>query len=59
MPLIVTEGPIGAGKTSLSRLLAQHLGARLVLEAADYDFVERPDDRKTLLDRIVERVQVA
>ena len=31
----------------------------LVLEAADYDFVERPDDRKTLLDRIVERVQVA
>ena len=34
MPLIVTEGPIGAGKTSLSRLLAAELGARLVLEVA-------------------------
>lgn len=34
MPHIVTEGPIGAGKTSLSRLLADELGARLVLEVA-------------------------
>ena len=35
MPLIVTEGPIGAGKTSLSRLLAQELRARLVLEVVE------------------------
>ena len=35
MPLIVTEGPIGAGKTSLSRLLAEELGARLVLEVVE------------------------
>ena len=35
MPLIVTEGPIGAGKTSLSRLLAQELKARLVLEVVE------------------------
>ena len=35
MPLIVTEGPIGAGKTSLSRLLAEQLGARLVLEVVE------------------------
>ena len=34
MSLIVTEGPIGAGKTSLSRLLAAELGARLLLEVA-------------------------
>ena len=32
---IAVEGPIGAGKTSLARRLAEHLGARLVLEAAD------------------------
>lgn len=35
MPLIVTEGPIGAGKTSLSRLLADALGARLLLEVVE------------------------
>ncbi len=35
MPLIVTEGPIGAGKTSLSRLLADELGARLLLEVVE------------------------
>jgi deoxyguanosine kinase len=29
---IVVEGPIGCGKTSLARLLGQHLGANVVLE---------------------------
>ncbi len=29
---IVVEGPIGVGKTSLARLLADHFGARLLLE---------------------------
>jgi deoxyadenosine/deoxycytidine kinase len=32
---IVTEGPIGVGKTSLTSLLAEKLGARLVLERAE------------------------
>jgi deoxyadenosine/deoxycytidine kinase len=32
---IVTEGPIGVGKTSLTSLLAGELGARLVLEQAE------------------------
>ena len=32
---IAVEGPIGAGKTSLARGLAERLGARLVLEPAD------------------------
>lgn len=35
MSFIVVEGPIGAGKTSLSRILAQELGARLVLELVE------------------------
>ncbi len=35
MLLIVTEGPIGAGKTSLGRLLADELGARLLLEVVE------------------------
>lgn len=32
---LVTEGPIGVGKTSLTTLLAEELGARLVLEQAE------------------------
>lgn len=32
---IVTEGPIGVGKTSLTALLAEELDARLVLERAE------------------------
>jgi len=32
---IVTEGPIGVGKTSLTSLLADELGARLILERAE------------------------
>jgi len=32
---IVTEGPIGVGKTSLTSLLAEELGAHLVLEQAE------------------------
>jgi deoxyadenosine/deoxycytidine kinase len=31
----VTEGPIGVGKTSLTSLLADELGARLILERAE------------------------
>jgi len=32
---LVTEGPIGVGKTSLTSLLADELGARLILEQAE------------------------
>jgi len=32
---IVTEGPIGVGKTSLTTLLAEELGAHLILEQAE------------------------
>lgn len=35
MPFIVIEGPIGAGKTSLSRMLAAELNAQLVLEVVE------------------------
>ncbi|MGE5337793.1 MAG: deoxynucleoside kinase [Gemmatimonadota bacterium] len=39
---IVIEGPIGAGKTSLARKLAQHAGAQLLLEQAEANpFLER------------------
>jgi deoxyadenosine/deoxycytidine kinase len=32
---IVVEGPIGAGKTTLARLLSEHMHTRLLLEDAD------------------------
>jgi deoxyguanosine kinase len=32
---IVTDGPLGVGKTSLTTLLAKELGARLILEQAE------------------------
>lgn len=39
---IVVEGPIGVGKTSLARRLAQTIGGQLVLEEADQNpFLER------------------
>jgi deoxyadenosine/deoxycytidine kinase len=39
---IVIEGPIGVGKTSLARLLAQSFGGQLVLEQAEQNpFLER------------------
>jgi deoxyguanosine kinase len=39
---IVVEGPIGVGKTSLAKRMAQHLGGELVLEQADDNpFLER------------------
>ncbi|MDE2305308.1 MAG: deoxynucleoside kinase [Gammaproteobacteria bacterium] len=40
--LIVVEGPIGVGKTSLARRLAETMGAQLLLEQADQNpFLER------------------
>lgn len=39
---IVVEGPIGVGKTSLAKRMAQNLGGELVLEQADENpFLER------------------
>ncbi len=39
---IAVEGPIGAGKTSLARRLAEHLGAELMLERpAENPFLDR------------------
>ncbi len=46
MKYIAVEGPIGVGKTSLARLLAKELDARLVLEAAE----ENPFLEKFYLD---------
>lgn len=47
--LIVVEGPIGVGKTTLARRLAETLNARLLLEMAEQNpFLERfYQDRKT------------
>jgi deoxyguanosine kinase len=43
---IVVEGPIGVGKTTLARLLADALGARVVLEQVDENpFLKRFYDR--------------
>src|SRR5690606_4214605 len=40
--LIVVEGPIGVGKTSLARRLAQSFGSELILEQAEENpFLER------------------
>jgi len=40
--LIVVEGPIGVGKTSLARRLARSFGSELILEQADENpFIER------------------
>ena len=39
---IAVEGPIGAGKTSLARRLAEHLGSHLLLEKPDENpFLEK------------------
>ncbi|HRP48093.1 MAG TPA: deoxynucleoside kinase, partial [Trueperaceae bacterium] len=35
MATIVVEGPIGVGKTSLARYLADDLGARLLVEVVE------------------------
>jgi deoxyguanosine kinase len=48
MPFIAVDGPIGAGKTSLSQLLAEELGARLLLEVVEENpflapFYENPE----------------
>src|SRR5438046_2413174 len=61
---IVIEGPIGVGKSSLARRLAEHLGAEMLLEKADDNpFLERfYDDRfgyafQTQLFFLFQRVQ--
>jgi deoxyadenosine/deoxycytidine kinase len=63
---IVIEGPIGAGKTSLARRLAERFGAETVLEEpADNPFLERfyRDSRRyalpTQLFFLFQRVEAA
>lgn len=63
---IVVEGPVGAGKTSLARRLAERMGAELVLENADENpFLPRfYEDRKryalpTQLFFLISRVEQA
>lgn len=63
---IVVEGPIGAGKTSLARRLAERTGAELILEKADENpFLPRfYEDRRryalpTQLFFLVSRVEQA
>ena len=42
MSVLAVDGNIGVGKTSLARLLARHVGARLIEEKVeDNPFVER------------------
>ena len=52
--LIAVEGSIGAGKTSLARLLSEKYGARLVLEKdSDNPFLPKfYQDRKNLAFQI-------
>jgi deoxyadenosine/deoxycytidine kinase len=66
---IVTEGPIGVGKTSLTSLLAEELGARLILERAEdnpflTDFYKEPSRYRFqtqtffLLNRFAQQVKM-
>jgi deoxyadenosine/deoxycytidine kinase len=67
---IVTEGPIGVGKTSLTSLLAEKLGAQLILERAEdnpflADFYNNPERYRFqtqmffLLSRFVQQREIA